>query len=104
MLRVNYKITYGEIKVRQASDNKLYTNKIHPANALCAFIYHYKAEDGREIDIYKESTCMGMIAPRGFSFREYNQGIPQKIAENLNNGLKKCGVYTDFIERSHDNV
>ena len=62
------------------------------------------AEDGREIDIYKESTCMGMIAPRGFSFREYNQVIPQKIAENLNNGLKKCGVYTDFIERSYDNV
>lgn len=62
------------------------------------------AEDGRELDIYKESTCMGMIAPRAFSFTEYNQGIPQKIAETLNNGLKKCGVYTDFIERSHDNV
>ena len=62
------------------------------------------AEDGRELDIYKESTCMGIIAPRGFSFMEYNQGIPQKIAETLNNGLKKCGVYTDFIERSHDNV
>ena len=62
------------------------------------------AEDGREIDRYKESTCMGMIAPRMFSFMEYNQGIPQKIAETLNNGLKKYGVYTDFIERSHDNV
>ena len=62
------------------------------------------AEDGRELDIYKESTCMGMIAPRAFSFMEYNQGIPQKIAETLNNGLKKYGVYTDFIERSHDNV
>lgn len=49
MLRVNYKITYGEIKVRQASDNRLYTNKIHPANALCAFVYHYKAEDGTKM-------------------------------------------------------
>lgn len=62
------------------------------------------AEDGRELDIYKESTCMGMIAPRAFSFIEYNQGVPQKIAETLNNKLKEFGVYTDFIERSHDNV
>ena len=61
-------------------------------------------EDGKEVDIYKESTCMGMIAPRVFSFMEYNQGIPQKIAETLNNGLKKCGFYADFIEMSHDNV
>ena len=49
MLRVNYKITYGEIKVRQKSDNRLATVKIHSANALCAFIYHYKAEDGTEM-------------------------------------------------------
>ena len=46
MLQVNYKITYGEIKVRQKTDNRLVTVKIHWANALCAFIYHYKAEDG----------------------------------------------------------
>ena len=49
MLRVNYKITYGEIKVRQKSDNRLVTVKIHWANALCAFIYHYKAEDGTKM-------------------------------------------------------
>ena len=49
MLRVNYKITYGEIKVRQKSDNRLATVKIHSANALCAFIYHYKEEDGTEM-------------------------------------------------------
>ena len=61
------------------------------------FIVLY-AEDGRELDIYKESTCMGMVAPRTFTFMEYNQGIPQKIAETLNNGLKKHGRYTDFIE------
>ena len=49
MLRVNYKTTYGEIKVRQKSDNRLVTVKIHWANALCAFIYHYKAEDGKKM-------------------------------------------------------
>lgn len=62
------------------------------------------AEDGRELGMYKESNCMGMITPRAFSFMEYNQGIPQKIAETLNNELKKYGLYTDFIERRHDNV
>lgn len=46
-LQVNYKITYGEIKYRQASNNKLYTIKIHSANALCALIYHYK-KDGEK--------------------------------------------------------
>lgn len=46
-LQVNFKITYGEIKYRQASDNKLYTTKIHSANALCALIYHYK-KDGEK--------------------------------------------------------
>lgn len=49
MLRVNYKITYGEIKVRQKSDNRLLTTKIHEANALCAFIYHYKNENGEKM-------------------------------------------------------
>ena len=67
------------------------------------FIVLY-SKDGRELEIYKESTSMGMVAPRAFSFMEYNQGIPQKIAETLNNGLKKHGRYTDFIERRHDNV
>lgn len=49
MLHVNYKITYGEIKVRQKSDNRLVTIKIHLANALCAFIYHYKNENGEKM-------------------------------------------------------
>lgn len=48
MIHVDYKITYGEIKVRQ-NDNKLVTIKIHWANALCAFIYHYKEEDGTKM-------------------------------------------------------
>ena len=48
MLRVDYKISYGEIKVRQY-DNRLVTVKIHWANALCAFVYHYKNENGEEM-------------------------------------------------------
>lgn len=42
MLNVSYLITYGEIKFRQDSDNKIYTVHIHFANALCAFIHHRK--------------------------------------------------------------
>lgn len=49
MLRVDYKITYGEIKVRQKNDNRLVTIKIHWANALCAFIHHYKNENGEKM-------------------------------------------------------
>ena len=49
MLRVDYKITYGEIKVRQKTDNRLVTVKIHWANALCAFIHHYKNEKGEKM-------------------------------------------------------
>lgn len=49
MLHVNYKILYGEIKYRHADDGKLYTVKIHWANALCALIHHYKAEDGTKM-------------------------------------------------------
>lgn len=46
-LRVDYKIKYGEIKHRQRSDNRTFTIDIHLANALCAFIYHYK-KDGEK--------------------------------------------------------
>ena len=49
MLQVDYKITFGEIKVRQKSDNRLVTVKIHWANALCAFICHYKNENGEKM-------------------------------------------------------
>lgn len=45
MVQVDYRIEYGEIKSRQ--DNKSVTLKIHWANALCAFIYHYK-ENGKK--------------------------------------------------------
>lgn len=48
MLRVDYKITFGEIKVKQ-NDNRVVTIKIHWANALCAFIYHYKNENGEKM-------------------------------------------------------
>ena len=46
MLRVNYKIEYGEVKVKSWDGSKVFKVKIHPANALCAFIYHYKNEKG----------------------------------------------------------
>ena len=49
MVRVNYKIKYGEIKVRQASDNRETKVAIHWANALCAFVYHYKDDEGKKM-------------------------------------------------------
>lgn len=48
MLRVSYGISYGEVKVRNHNETKVLTVKIHPANALCAFIYHYKDENGEK--------------------------------------------------------
>lgn len=49
MLRVDYKIKFGEIKYRQASDGKVFKIDIHWANALCAFCNHYKEEDGTKM-------------------------------------------------------
>jgi hypothetical protein len=49
MLRVNYLISYGEVKVKSWDGSKICTVKIHPANALCAFIHHYKAETGEKM-------------------------------------------------------
>ena len=47
MLRVSYTTTYGEVKVRNHDGSEVYKVKIHPANALCAFIYHYVGDDGK---------------------------------------------------------
>lgn len=49
MLRVNYQISYGEVKVKSSDGSKVLTVKIHPANALCAFIYHYKNDKGEKM-------------------------------------------------------
>lgn len=48
MLRVNYLIEYGSIKVKSAADEKkLVTIKFHPANCACgAFIHHCKDSNG----------------------------------------------------------
>ena len=48
MLRVDYRIEYGVIKVRQERNDgsKVFTIKIHWANALCAFIHHRVDEEG----------------------------------------------------------
>ena len=49
MLRVDYTVTYGIVKVKNHDETKVLTVKIHPANALCAFIYHYRREDGTKM-------------------------------------------------------
>lgn len=46
MIRVNYQIEYGVVRVRSWDGEKICKVKIHPANALCAFIYHYRDEKG----------------------------------------------------------
>lgn len=48
MVRVDYTVTYGEVRVKN-HDGSICNVKIHPANALCAFIYHYRQEDGQKI-------------------------------------------------------
>lgn len=50
MVRVNYNIEYGTIKVKSAADEKkLLPVKIHQMNGLAAFIYHYKDDDGQKM-------------------------------------------------------
>ena len=49
MLRVNYLIEYGSVKVKSVDGEHVCNVKIHPANALCAFIYHYKNDKGEKM-------------------------------------------------------
>ena len=49
MLRVNYLIEYGSVKVRTWDGERICNVNIHPANALCAFIYHYKNDKGEKM-------------------------------------------------------
>ena len=46
MLHVDYTTTYGVVRIKQCG--KVYSAHIHSANALCAFIYHYK-ENGTKM-------------------------------------------------------
>lgn len=48
MLNVSYATTYGVVRVISHDGKKTFSVKIHPANALCAFIYHFKGEDGKK--------------------------------------------------------
>ena len=50
MLNVDYTITYGEVDVKRGDD--VYTIKIHAANALCAFIYHYEVNGEKKASLY----------------------------------------------------
>lgn len=62
------------------------------------------AENGKLLNYYKESTYNGEIAIRTFSFKEWNEMIPQKIKGRLNDELMKRGEFTKFIEKKNDNV
>lgn len=48
MLRVDYKTVYGIVKVKN-HDGRICNVKIHWANCLCAFCYHYQREDGTKM-------------------------------------------------------
>ena len=36
--------------------------------------------------------------PRPFTFKEYNDGLPQAIAMELNRRLKNNGEFTEFVQ------
>jgi hypothetical protein len=44
----------------------------------------------------------GKAIPRPFTFKEYDNGLPQKIALELNNRLKNSGDFTEFIEKNKE--
>lgn len=63
------------------------------------------SEDGRILDTYKYHDSMfGRPMPRPFTFSEWNDGLPQMIAIELNERLKSNGEFTEFIETRNDNV
>lgn len=105
MLRVNYKITYGEIKVRQASDNRLYTNKIHPANALCAFVYHYKAEDGTKmvqlIDFFADEQHIKNCEKNFSSHDPIDLFCGEIVSVKLNLFYKESRTLLKYIVKHH---
>jgi hypothetical protein len=58
------------------------------------------SENGKILDTYKcYSRMFGKAIPRPFTFKEYDNGLPQKIALELNNRLKNSGDFTEFIEK-----
>lgn len=57
------------------------------------------SEDGRILDTYKYHDSMfGKAMPRPFTFKEWNDGLPQAIMQELNITLKKNNEYTEFIQ------
>ena len=57
------------------------------------------AENGKILDTYKSySSLFKKRMPRPFTFKEYDNGLPQKIALELNNRLKNSGDFTEFIQ------
>ena len=105
MLRVNYKITYGEIKVRRASNNKLVTIKIHLANALCAFIYHYKAEDGTKmaqlIDFFADEQHIKNCEKNFSSHDPIDIFFGEIVSVKLNLFYKESRTLLKYIVKHH---
>lgn len=70
----------------------------------CNFVVCY-SEDGHILEYYKEyDKTFNEVRPKEFSFKEYCDGIPQSVAEKLNEQLKKEGMFTEFIQRNYDNL
>lgn len=58
------------------------------------------AENGKILDTYSYySSLLKKRIPRPFTFKEYDNGLPQKIAMELNNRLKNSGEFTEFIHQ-----
>lgn len=57
------------------------------------------SEDGKILDTYYYHDSMfGKQMPRPFTFKEYNDGLPQAIAMELNRRLKNNGEFTEFVQ------
>jgi len=64
------------------------------------FIVLY-SENGKELDIYKEfDEKWNEMRPKGFTFKEWLNIVPQKICGKLNKALRENGEYTDYINIS----
>lgn len=77
MLHVNYQIVYGEVYGHNVDGTK-WKVLIHPANALCAFIYHY-VENGE-----KRASLWNFLAD----------------GQHIRNIMKNCGTLLgDYVDK-----
>lgn len=60
------------------------------------------SEDGKILDTYSHHDNMfGKQRPRPFTFSEWNDGLPQAIAQEFNERLKTNGEFTEFIKEDN---